>query len=269
MLKSWRDFLQIHPAAELFPRMPPDELRALGEDIIKSGLTSPIVLWSDGRSPERLLDRRSRLDAIEIAIGPVEIGASSLAAGKNFLAVNKVIVLDRSVDPYAYVISANIHRRHLSIEDKDGLIVKVLQANPTKSNRQVAKMVKASHPHVAKVREQAEKTSDVETVTTSIDTKGRQQPTKRKPATEQHVRDKAFRNKSEAIKAAQDHADIRSASNSEIVRIRTRNEELETENVRLRRENTALRGEIEELKARLLDIPDFLDRTKRTTHPTC
>ena len=33
MTKRWRDVLQIHPAAELFPLMTPDELRALGEDI--------------------------------------------------------------------------------------------------------------------------------------------------------------------------------------------------------------------------------------------
>jgi hypothetical protein len=43
--KSWRDLWSIHPAADLFPRMTPDELRALGEDIIKNGLTSPIALW--------------------------------------------------------------------------------------------------------------------------------------------------------------------------------------------------------------------------------
>ena len=41
---SWRSTLPIHPAAELFPRMSPDELQALGEDIIKNGLTSPIVV---------------------------------------------------------------------------------------------------------------------------------------------------------------------------------------------------------------------------------
>jgi DNA-binding Lrp family transcriptional regulator len=83
-------------------------------------------------------------------------------------------------DAYAYVISANIHRRHLSTKDKDKLIVQLLQADPAKSNRTVAKLTQTSHPHVAKVREQAEKTGDVETVTTSIDTKGRQQPAKRK-----------------------------------------------------------------------------------------
>ena len=36
--KSWRD-IPIHPAADLFPLMAPDELKALGEDIKKNGLT--------------------------------------------------------------------------------------------------------------------------------------------------------------------------------------------------------------------------------------
>src|SRR4029077_850237 len=148
----------------------------LGEDIIKSGLTSPIVLWSDGRSPERLLDRRSRLDAIEIAIGPVEIGASSLAAGKDFLAVNKVIVLDRSVDPYAFVISANIHRRHLTVEQKNELIAKLIETDPTKSNRQIAKTVKVDHKTVASVRAEKEGRGEIPHVETKTDSKGRAQP---------------------------------------------------------------------------------------------
>jgi len=57
MTKRWRDVLQIHPAAELFPLMTPDELHALGEDIKKNGLTSPIVLWrSHPQAPAQLLD---------------------------------------------------------------------------------------------------------------------------------------------------------------------------------------------------------------------
>ena len=112
---SWRDVLPVHPAAELFPLMAetdPTALKELGDDIIKNGLTSPIVLWrADPKSPTAcLLDGRNRLDAIELAIGnPVEVGAPSLMAGE-FLATNKVIVLDKAVEPYAYVISANIHR---------------------------------------------------------------------------------------------------------------------------------------------------------------
>jgi ParB-like chromosome segregation protein Spo0J len=264
MSKSWRDFLPVHPACAMFDPLAPDELQALGEDIRKNGLTSPIVVWRqpDTTAPGQLLDGRNRLDAMEL-VGLQVVGDDDL------IDVPWIEQVEPPIDPFAYVVSANIRRRHLSIEDKDRLIVQLLKADPTRSNRTVAKLTDTSHPHVAKVREQAEKAGDVETVTTSIDTKGRQQPTKRKPVTEQQVRDKALRNKSEAIKAAQVPADIGPASNSEIARIRTRNEELETENVRLRLENTALRGEIEELKARLLDIPDFLDRTKRTTHPTC
>jgi DNA-binding Lrp family transcriptional regulator len=173
--------LPIHLAAELFPLMSPDELRVLGADIIKNGLTSPIVLWR--ASPEgqlQLLDGRNRCDAVELITGkPVEIDAPSIMAGE-FLATDRVIVLDgRSVDPWVYVVSANIHRRHLTIEDKNRLIVELLKADPTKSNRQVAKVVGASHPHVAKVREKAERAGDVETVTTSVDTKGRKQPAKK------------------------------------------------------------------------------------------
>ena len=41
-------------------------------------------------------------------------------------------------------------------------------------------MVGASHPHIGKVRAELESTGDVETVTTSIDTKGRKQPIKKK-----------------------------------------------------------------------------------------
>src|SRR5262249_61366782 len=59
--KSWRDVLPIHPAAELFPPMSPDELRALGEDIRKNGLTSPIVLWrANPKSTPRCLGGRER-----------------------------------------------------------------------------------------------------------------------------------------------------------------------------------------------------------------
>src|SRR5262249_60630199 len=64
---SWRSTLPIHPAAELFPRMAPDGLRALGEDIIKNGLTAPIVLGQpDSKSPAPPLDGISRPDATQM-----------------------------------------------------------------------------------------------------------------------------------------------------------------------------------------------------------
>ena len=51
--------------------------------------------------------------------------------------------------PYAYVTSANIHRRHLTAEQKRELIAKLIEADPTKSNRQIAKTVKVDHKTVA------------------------------------------------------------------------------------------------------------------------
>jgi len=238
---SWHDDLPIHPAAALFPLMSSDELQVLGDDIVENGLKFPIVLWrANPKSPAQLLDGRNRLNAIELATGrPVEIGAPSVMAG-TFLATDKVITLDKSVDPYAYVISANIRRRHLSIEDKDRLIVALLKADPTKSNRTVAKLTDTSHPHVAKV--QAEETGDVETVTTSIDTRGRKQPSSKARKSKPKSQDGSADNNPKS------RDDVGPNSAAEAERLRVRVEELQAE-VRLRDiKVTGLESEIEEAK---------------------
>ena len=259
---GWRSILPIHPAAELFPRMTPDELRALGEDIVKNGLTNSIVLFQlDSKSPVRLLDGISRLDAIEMVTGcPVTVGAPSLMAGK-FLACDKVIVLDGKTDPFTYVVSANINRRHLTAEDKRRIIAALIKANPQKSDRQIAKLVDASPTTVGDERERTCPTLD-----TSIDTKGRRQPRRRKrsprkattkpPATGNPKTDadvQAIRdNAAKTIRALMGRPepptreDIGSNSGGEAERLRVRNEELE-------RENAHLRHEIEELREPALE----------------
>jgi DNA-binding Lrp family transcriptional regulator len=242
---SWRDTLPVHPAAELFPLMSSDELRALGADIVNNGLTSSIALWrADPKAPLFLLDGRNRLDAIEMATGkPVEVGAPSLMAGK-FSALDKVIVLDgRSVDPWAYVVSANIYRRHLTIEDKDRLIVELLRVDPTKSNRQVAKIVDVSHPHVAKVRKQAEQAGDVETVTTSVDTRGRKQPAKKAKQPKEPVQSQPVE------PATASRGDIGATSTGEAERLEARNGELENKCRQLEFKNEGLESEVGDLKA--------------------
>src|SRR5262249_31781250 len=119
---SWRDVLPIHPAAADFPRLPPDELKALAEDVRKNGQQQPIGIIEQGK-PRRdgsfhvsdpplqeVLDGISRLDAMEAA-GIAVIGKD----GQLHKQVLRTVV--EEVDPVAYVISANIRRRHLSIED--------------------------------------------------------------------------------------------------------------------------------------------------------
>jgi hypothetical protein len=183
--KSWRDVLPVHPAAEMFPPMATDELREPGEDIKRSGLTAPIVFSGSGPCDRQLLDGRNRLDAMEAVGLRVLDEEGQLTCGREdvsfFLADGSpAIVYVGDIDPYAYVLSANLHRRHLTAEQKRDLIAKLIQAQPERSNRQIAEQVKASHPHVAKVRAEMEAAGDVETVTTSIDTKGRKQPAKKK-----------------------------------------------------------------------------------------
>src|SRR5262245_42703579 len=69
-MPSWRDVLKIHPACELFDPLPPDELRALGEDIKKSGLWEKIkYIDTIGDCDSRdfvVVDGQNRLDAMEM-----------------------------------------------------------------------------------------------------------------------------------------------------------------------------------------------------------
>ena len=108
--QSWRDTLPIHPAAELFPLMSPDELRGARQGhqkarahVVDRGVVGRKITGA------HYLTAAVGLTPLRSRSGPAIVGAAEhLSAGKDFLAVNKVIVLDRSVDPYAYVICANI-----------------------------------------------------------------------------------------------------------------------------------------------------------------
>jgi hypothetical protein len=277
---SWRDVLPIHPAAELFPRMSPDELRALGEDIKKRGLMSPIMLWSPSIDDDQtfLLDGRNRLDAMELVGVAFELYkdderrrwvfrvSDGLPSGGQ-PSPRHLRGLD---DPYAYVFSANIHRRHLSAEQKRELIAKLLKAQPEKSDRQIAETMKASPTTVGTVRAEMEAKGDVSKLDTRTDTRGRQQPARKagklaKGGGDKKSDHRGTKKHSDPPTLAdqgvdKSRNDVGPDSHGEAERLRARNEELEGENRRLQRENIALRSEIEELKARLLDIPPMLDR---------
>ena len=148
MSTSWRDILPVHPAADLFPMMTPDEITALGEDIKHNGLKQPIVLIKTPGG-DALLDGRNRLDAM------ASVGLTT------DVALIQHRVLDADTDAFAFVISANIYRRHLTADQRRDLIAKVLKATPDASNRQIAAQVKADDKTVAKVRKVLEATADI------------------------------------------------------------------------------------------------------------
>jgi hypothetical protein len=181
---SWRDVLSVHPAADLFPLMTPDELRALGEDIKKSGLKIPVTVWSGKGEPLQLLDGRNRLDAMEAVGIPIKRLKRFIEyyCEESMLWEDGSQCINADTDPYAYVISANIHRRHLTAEQKRDLIAAVLKAQPDKSNRTIAKQTKADHKMVGTVREKLEATGEIPQLdkTTGADGKARAIPKKKK-----------------------------------------------------------------------------------------
>jgi predicted RNA methylase len=186
--RSWCDMLPVHPAADLFPPMSPQELLALGQAIKKRGLTSPIAVFVDSDGAISLLDGRNRLDAMELvgvgftlAIG--HWGCSFCVddewanAWDDYLPTKPLHIRN---DPYAFVASVNLHRRHLTAEQKREVVAKLIKAMPEKSALQISKIAKSSAHTVIKVRDDLVAKGDVCKVQTSTDTKGRRQPA-RKP----------------------------------------------------------------------------------------
>lgn len=84
---------KVHPAADVWPMLPKEELAAMAADIKANGLHDPIVLWQD-----QIIDGRNRLAACKIA--KVEPTFESVA-------IDEVAVT-------AFVLSRNQMRRHLS-----------------------------------------------------------------------------------------------------------------------------------------------------------
>jgi hypothetical protein len=203
MAASWRDVLPVHPAAELFPQLSRDELIELGEDIkTHGGLPAiPVTLWRAEEDPRAfLLDGRNRLDAME-AVGLPVLDKH----GEWLTRIERRYVRG---DPYVYVISANIHRRHLTAEQKRDLITRLLKERPEASNLAIAKVAKVDDKTVAAVRREKEARSEIPNVATRTDTKGRKQPasktrgskTKRKPSRRELEAKEAHINELEAAR---------------------------------------------------------------------
>ena len=93
----------VHSVAELFPEMDAESYAALKADIAAHGQAEPIVLWK-----KQLIDGRHRLRACnELNVKPI------------------VADIPASDDPLAYVISHNLHRRHLSTSQRAMVAAKI------------------------------------------------------------------------------------------------------------------------------------------------
>lgn len=167
---------EAHPAAAKLPMMTNEELAALSEDIRINGLQHPIILLRDntgeqfgesGPFPIFLLDGRNRLAAMKLA------GISDPRRAKNGRIISETVrILNRfekrslmggktardlwveEVNPITFVLSVNVRRRHLSSSQKRDAIAAFIEADPTASDRKVAKELGVSDHTVASVRDQ-------------------------------------------------------------------------------------------------------------------
>jgi ParB-like chromosome segregation protein Spo0J len=87
-----------HPAAAVFPMMTDEELDALGADMLEHGQREPIILYHG-----QILDGRNRYRACILT------------------GIEPRFREELPPDPYAFVATANLHRRHLS-EEQRGII---------------------------------------------------------------------------------------------------------------------------------------------------
>ena len=230
---------KFHPLADLFPQMQGAEFDELVADIKAHGLREDIVLY-DGM----ILDGRNRCRAC-------------LAAGWTWDAIDQVCsdLGDMGLihDPAAYVISANIHRRPLTAEQKRELVEKLLKATPEKPDRQIAKIAKVSPTTVGTKRAKMEKTGDVSKLDTRQDTKGRKQPANKKPA------------KVVALPAkVQRELDAKDAHINELETARERDNNLAEQLQAARIKIIGLESEIDELKAENAELRSQLEAARRS-----
>jgi hypothetical protein len=185
---NWRDLMKVHPAAEMFPLMSADELKVLGEDIKENGLKLPIELFNDNRNNISVLDGRNRLDAMELVGYHFSKGTNGSLHATD--PGGKSIYMDwhyRNAKPDAFVISANIHRRHLTIEQRRELAAKLLTADPNCSNRSIAEQVKLDKNTVQSVRADLETGGEIHHVEERVGRDGKAQPAERKSSRKQRT----------------------------------------------------------------------------------
>jgi hypothetical protein len=205
--KPWRDILPVHPAAEADPNISDEALLRMGQNILARGLQYPIEIFRAPGKPDSLLCGVGRLDAMVRAGVPFRLykhkGEWYLEIGDAEVEVpctDFTVALVTDEDPYAYVVSSNLHSRDHTAAQKRDAIAKLLKADPGRSNLAIAKLVKADDKTVASVRKDLEARSEIPNVTSRTDTKGRQQPAA-KPKAKTDATDKVEAS-AEARKAA-------------------------------------------------------------------
>ena len=247
----WRDHLPVHSAAEAFPLLSEKGLKELAGDIKRNGLQTSIVIWSPEANAEpQLLDGRNRLDALAL-IGQLAVDEQGRLCIRETDGTLEPIDQQHIVggDPEKHAYSLNLHRRHLTPEQKRELIARLLKKTPEASDRQISKQIKADNKTVAAVRSDLERREEIPHVEVRTDAKGRNQPAqkqkktakpKRNTSQDQRELEKAQAHIAEIEATCEQDKDLGERLRAAEIKIVG----LESEIVELRRENAALRQKL-------------------------
>jgi hypothetical protein len=102
--------MRTHPAAELFPMLDEEALTALENDIKLDGQLQPIILWNG-----MIVDGRNRYAAC------IRAGIKPKTKDITFASEAKCI---------SYIISTNIHRRHLTVDQRADIADELAKLRP-------------------------------------------------------------------------------------------------------------------------------------------
>lgn len=144
--------LNIHPLANIIPLMLTDEAVDLERDIEANGQRQPITIYNG-----MILDGRHRY-AVCLKLG-IEPKTETFTGTED--------------EAKALVLSLNIHRRHLTFDQKQAIIDAELKRDPTQSDRTIAAKAKASPTTVGKSRAKGEAAGQLSTVDSSTGADGK------------------------------------------------------------------------------------------------
>jgi hypothetical protein len=187
---AWRDYLEVHPAADLFPLMAEAELKELADDIRVNGLRTSIATCDGGDGPV-LLDGRNRLDALAM-LGVLyetegHLGLRAWTGAKWAQLSGDKIQFQHLAggDPYRLAIAFNIRRRHLNAQQRGEIVIHLLARQPDISDCQLGKELGVDGKTIARARSKGEQLRRIPQLekTVGADGKARKRPAKKtKPA---------------------------------------------------------------------------------------
>lgn len=125
---------EVHPYAALFPMLCDAELKQLADDIRKNGLEEPGMLYEG-----KILDGRNRARACELADVQMEWCDASMSEHPE------------DFDALAFVLSRNLHRRHLNESQRATVAAKVANLKEGRPSAETSAIAPVSQGQAAEL----------------------------------------------------------------------------------------------------------------------